>query len=294
MKTTIKSLIGLCFIAGLFSCSPAAYFAFWQSEKVVADGVAKEWSNPLNYFDSDTKLQYTFSNDRKNLYVCLKTADERTQVKIIKGGLKLWIDTTGRNRSQVGIFFPTPSPEPFEKVEKKEGGKTETTIPLTALKTSFLAAPKEMSLAGFKAPYKGLTAIGPNMPIRVAVNWDSLKNLVYEAVIPFSTFYKDSLFGLDSTKVFGISVVVNGLKSPSGNSGSNNSGGNASLPGNGAGSGASPGMPGMGSAMGRNGGGQKRPGGNIGPLNPLYESGTLRAQIRLAIRAKKKYAMTGW
>ena len=88
MKTTIKSLIGLCFMTGLFSCSPAVYFAYWQSEKVVADGVAEEWSNPLNYFDSETKLQYTFSNDRKNLYVCLKTADQRTQVKIIKGGLK--------------------------------------------------------------------------------------------------------------------------------------------------------------------------------------------------------------
>ena len=286
----------MCIIA-LSACAPVAYFGFWQSDKVVADGVAKEWSVPLNYFDSDTKLQYTFSNDRQNIYVCLKTSDEKTQVKIIKGGLQLWIDTNGRNRNHVGIFFPTPSPEPFEKFEKKEGGKTETSIPLTAMKTSFLAAPKDIKLAGFKAPWKGLMTITPSLPIQVALNWDSLKVMVYEAIIPFKTFYKDSLSWSDSSKVFGITVTVNGLKSAS-NGGGHNTGGDASAPGNiaGAGSGAAPTAPGMGSAMGGRGGAGNRRGAptNLGPVNPLYENASLKAQIKLATKPKRKFSMVGW
>ena len=270
------SFLAFFIVILLFSaCERPMYFAFYQPSKVQADGDAKEWPVPLNYYDGDTKLQYTVSNDRQNIYICLKCADEKAQLKMIKGGVKIWIDTAGHNRNHVGIEYPMPNKEQY----KKEEG-------LTGLKRYFLAAPREMRLAGFKAPLGGTKSIDDKKDICVAMNWDSLKTLVYEAIIPFKTFYKDSLSYRDSLKVFGISVTVMGLDAPAGeHGGGHSSGGNASMPGNSAaGSGMGGTRPGAMGGMG----GQRRPQGGMIVSNPLYESNTVRTQIRLAVKERRK------
>ena len=297
-------IIGLCLL--LFSaCQRTLYFAFWQSAPVVADGKAKEWSVPLNYYDADTKLQYTISNDRQNLYVCLKAGDEQTQLKIIRGGMRLWIDTTGHNRNHVGVLFPMPNHEPLEKTAatsdnsdapvpgsnytsygsaKNKGGHK---VPVSALKKAFYASPKEMQLAGFKPPLGGLTSIENKSGIFLGLDWDSTNTMVYEAVIPFKTFYKDSLSYKDSLKIFGVSITVNGLTAPSGAHSGGHGGGDASMPG---------GIPGAGgmSGMGGRGGAGGRRGGTAAPINPLYENASIKTQIRLAVQPHKHNKLMDW
>ncbi len=100
-----------CILIILASCAKPFYNSQWQATPVVADGNAKEWSVPLGFYDGETKLQYTFSNDTKNLYLCMKAVDEKTQLKIIRAGLQVWVDTTGKNKHQTGILFPMANPE---------------------------------------------------------------------------------------------------------------------------------------------------------------------------------------
>lgn len=272
-----KKIVGFLSIWVLVSCSSPLYNSVYQSVHVVADGKANEWSMPLDYFDSEAKIQYTFSNDRDNLYLCIKSADEQAQKKIINGGLQVWVDTTGKNKKQVGILFPVGNDEKKESREERKN-----TIP--SLKRSFFNTPKEMLLTGFKSPLRGLTSVQANNDIGINLNWDSVNTLTYEAIIPFKTFYKPVLALSDSLKVFGISVTINGLTPPKDSEFSAKEA-NSGMPGGGAGGGGMPGARGMG------GGGMGRT--HAGASNPLFDSHTVKTKLQLAVKPKKNKSTLG-
>src|SRR5438876_522138 len=108
---SIKTLLPLFLLALLSSCSKTIYDNVWQSKPVTVDGNSKEWEIPLRFYDSKSKLQYIVTNDSSNMYVCIRVTDERLQAKIMNAGMSVWIDTTGKNKQQVGITFPLGSSE---------------------------------------------------------------------------------------------------------------------------------------------------------------------------------------
>lgn len=205
------------FIAGLIiifmsSCSTTVYQSAWQSVLVSADGNSREWSIPLRFYDKDSKLCYTVSNDSVNLYLCIWAIDEQMQMKILRAGMQLWIDTTGKNKQQVGILFPTTSPgrnvSPPAKIMQDKRPD------VNAMMLEFRSKYNEMQLVGFKPPIGGFIPLKNDFNISVGINRDSTNLMVYEAIIPYKTFYKQTLSASDSTKIFGITIIVKALQMP--------------------------------------------------------------------------------
>ncbi len=312
----LKLIPGLAVLI-LASCAKPFYNQEWQATPVTADGNAKEWSVPLGFYDGETKIQYTFSNDINNLYLCMKVVDEKTQVKIIRAGLQLWIDSMGKNKHQTGVLFPMANPDAGGDSKSGEGrdrGRNSGDVSsekksgdhkpdIGALKRKFFNAPKEMQLTGFKPPLGGLTSMENNNDISININWDSTNTLVYEAIIPFKTFYKKSLSLSDTTVVLGITVTVNGLPAPAGSGGGGSGGGGGrGMGGGGMGGAGGMGGGGMGGAGGMGGGGMGGRGGNKGggarpttEVNPLYETTTLKTQLKLATSpGKPRPSMGVW
>src|ERR1051325_10066706 len=96
----------LLFIASLTSCAPKEiYESAWRPTPIKADGIAAEWEIPLRYYDNETRLNYAIANDKENLYICIRVTDKLNQMKIIRAGLQLWMDTTGKKQQQVGVLF---------------------------------------------------------------------------------------------------------------------------------------------------------------------------------------------
>jgi len=295
----IKTTIGVFVLAiTLSSCFQGFYSSTWQTQPVTADGNAKEWSVPLNYFDGDAKLQYTISNDMQNIYVCIKVADEKAQMKFIRAGVELWIDTTGKNKKQIGVLFPLSKGEHFQRKKSEDGGGRSEGDHESggSLKKKFFSEPREMELRGFKPPLGGITSLEIKNPVSVSINWDSLNTLVYEAVIPFKTFYKDSLSLRDSVKIFGVNIVAKGFPAPEGGSqGASGGRSGGSMPG-GGGMGGAGGMGGGGMRGGGGGGRGGRGGGGASQAsNPMYETHTVKSQIRLAtVKPKERIGAGVW
>jgi hypothetical protein len=205
------------FIAGLIitfmtSCSTTVYQNLWQSKPIEADGNSNEWSMPLRFYDKNSKLCYTVTNDSVNLYLCIRATDEQIQMKILRAGMQLWIDTTGKNKQQVGILFPYTSigrnaPPPTEIMQGQKPG-------INAMMKKFISKYNEMQLIGFKPPIAGLIPLKNDYGISVGINMDSTNLLVFEAVVPFKTFYKQTLSASDSTKIFGITIIINAMQMP--------------------------------------------------------------------------------
>lgn len=251
----ISSLI---VIIGMTSCSLPTYTNLWQSDPVKIDGKDVEWALPLRYYDSGSKLQYTVSNDNRNLYLCIRATDEQTQAKIVHTGMEVWIDTTGKNKHQVGIAYPL--------INSLENVKQPLVNPSD--KKRFTDEFNEMQLIGFKSPIGGLTSILDNSAVNLKMSLDNSGILIYEISIPFKTFYKEQLLAADSNKLIGLTLIINGLSTAKVNGHSPSKNGK---------------MGGIGGVGMRKGGGRTPMGGSGGDNNgsSFLEPNTIKLKIKL-------------
>ena len=148
------SLFLLSVILFFSSCSKTVYTSSWQSNDFTVLRKS-ETGQPLRFYDIKSKLQYSISNDTKNIYLCVKVIDEQLQSKILLAGMQVNIDTMGKKVQPIGILYPIG----IEKKPKNQSGIKPTNDKDSKdnpLKTQFLLEQKEMQLSGFKSPLNGI------------------------------------------------------------------------------------------------------------------------------------------
>jgi len=249
----MKKIIGVLFVIFIFiSCSREIYnSSSWQSKKFIADGNLTEWPNPLRFYDQESGINYSISNDHNNMYFCCNISNEFMQMKILRSGLEFGIDTLGKKSFSVSIKYPAgilPENQPRTKTNAEPRTGPSQKPDRSAFKLKLLSEATEIQLTGFKpALGKIIYLPDPNKTgLSAAISFDANGTMNYESVIPFSTFYKNKLAPSDSNKVFNFRIKINPVAD------SNNS------PGNGNG------MRGGGSRSGGMGGGGMRGGGMRG------------------------------
>jgi hypothetical protein len=299
MKKFTSAIISICLFV---SCSSKIYDSSgWQSQKVTVDGKINEWSNPLRFYDQQTGISYNISNDRNNIYFAASISNEFLQTKILRSGLEFRIDTLGKKSFGVSFKYPIgilaitelkpnnpPAKEGFEKGQER-----------SSFKLKLLAEATEMQLVGFKPRLGKIISLSVpnNAGISAAINFDASGIMNYEAVIPFSTFYRSELISADSGKVFNFQIKVNPLAN-SGNASGNSSGmrGGGMRGGGGGGGMRSGGMGGGGMRGGGMGGGGMRGGEMNGGRSGNFEgndyqrnsnlSGVTKTTIKLKLAYK--------
>jgi hypothetical protein len=267
MKSIIPNLIIELVILVLFSsCSHKVYDALdYQDILVKADGKIREWPDPLRFYDEKSKINYTISNDRKNLYLCLKVSDNASKMKIVRGGLEFRIDTSGKDKFPVSFIFPLPNDIviPKQSGEETQPGNHQQGRSRLPMVQNMLNHAEKAQLVGFKHPLEGIQSVRNNPAgISAAISIDSLGILNYEAIIPFSTFYKNELTKEDTNRVFCFEMKINALPAPAAHEGGGGSGGGGGH--GGGGGGMQGGMGGSGMGGGGMGGGGHHGGGGMG------------------------------
>jgi hypothetical protein len=135
------------------------------------------------------------------------------QTKILRSGLELAIDTLGGKTFQVKIKYPfgnaqviptiqTPNPEATKEANANRDRN--------AFRLKLLAEAKEVQITGFKPPLGNVITLSDanNTGISAAININQRGIMYYEAVIPFSTFYKNELTPSDSNRVFNYQLKI--------------------------------------------------------------------------------------
>jgi hypothetical protein len=72
----------------------------------IFDGATTEWPDSLFQNNKESLMHYAEDNDAQNLYIAVRIADFRTQMKMMRQGMKLFIDVKGKKREAKGIEFP--------------------------------------------------------------------------------------------------------------------------------------------------------------------------------------------
>lgn len=301
-RNIVTGVLSFILLASIASCSGSRHSkskklgGVWQIQPISVDGSNKDWPSPYPEYDSKANLGYAVSNDSKNLYITVETGDPATQLKILREGFTVWIDKTGGKDQVMAINYPLPNHNRSKKNTETEdrptggqwqhgngGGIDKQRLALEDRVRKLLTEAKEYSLQGFKAcnlqfPILERDTCG----VITRMDLDADGELVWEAVIPFKSFYfKPEIDKRDNGKPMSVCFETVGAKKPAGGQGNRG--------GNGGGFGPHVGIGGMGMGMRMGGGGMR--GGNSGQGNnmmeSLYKSTTTWKTFGIAYEEKK-------
>jgi|ERR1017187_4262812 hypothetical protein len=307
MKCSIKYCVSIIAMTVLYSCSSIVYKDLWQPQPLQVNGNPKDAPHIFDFYDTESSLYYTFSNDLDNFYITIKTTNQQTQLSILRSGIRFNIDTTGKFGEPIKILFPfeikqvkksDSNDRDYSSQNANSRGRRQGTAHnqdnYSSLKQKFIEENKSVHLFGFKYPISGAIPLPNDYNIKMNITWDSTNAMLFQSSIPFATFYKKSLSIADSSKVFGIAIKLTGIQSAQtqGGMGSGGMGGNGLSMGMGMGSmgmgGMGMGMGGMGFGMGGMGVGMRIPIGSnsngMGNSPANQQNRNIKVKIKLAVR----------
>ena len=229
----------------------------WQEKALKIDGSAADWKDTLLY-DYKSHFLYTILNDNKNLYVCIKIVDLKNQMKILRRGITIWFDTTGRNKKAFGVKFPLSGVASYHKMSSSEKNTDSGDLmkDMKTMEKMLISEQRDLEMIGFtllgyekKESVK--VSLLASLGIKVAIGIDSTDCMIYEMSVPLSYLFKTPAKALnDNNRVLSV-----GMES------GDNYGGTSD--GEGRGSGSHSGSGGMGGG-GRGGMGGGMRGGGMG------------------------------
>ncbi|WP_142686946.1 hypothetical protein [Chitinophaga polysaccharea] len=153
----------------------------WAPDNIKIDGQATEWPKPLQFYNNVTKLFYTIANDQENLYVIVSVPDPQSQAKIMRSGITIAMNATGKKKGGASVTFPltynisTGAPDVPEASRALIAGE---------LKKQLLANVKEIKVEGFDSIPDGNIPVKNTFGIQTTSSYDAAGNLVCELGIP--------------------------------------------------------------------------------------------------------------
>lgn len=101
----------------------------WQDGGVKIDGVLTDWPEVRAHVDSKTKVDVSFLNDGKDLYIRLFYTDPKFLSSIQLTGLKIWFGTPQMKNKKIGFHLlpkQISAAEMIERYENTQGSLSET------------------------------------------------------------------------------------------------------------------------------------------------------------------------
>jgi hypothetical protein len=213
------------FLSGLLfaACSPKlAPVGHYQDSTVVVDGVPADWSLPLRFSNAAYTLQYNVTNDGKNLYVCVTSADEATQFRILRSGMTLYFDPKGDKKKEISLHFPIQK-QPDPSANRSRGGYGTNTSGASrdTRKEELLLQSDYYNTTGFVDLENGQFGVTDTKgPIHVAIKLNSDDSLlVYEVAIPLKNILGPDWAAKAAKKNFSVGVVLDAVAGSGGGGG---------------------------------------------------------------------------
>jgi len=302
MKNSTLGFVVIILILSLSNCSPKEYpLGNFQETPIVADGNSVDWNLPLRFGTEDGELQYNITNDNTNIYVSVATNDQSTQMRILRAGLSVYIDTKGKTNKSMGLSFPANDVLETAGNYKNRGMGGNKGGDQINFKKQLLMDKDIFKTFGFINMENRVYDVSDTSNIKMGINYDAFGNLVFEAIIPIKHIY-DKIVTAKNAPSLSIGIVLNTMVMNFENRSGNNSAGENGMRGGSSGMGGGMrgggGMGGMGGGMSgggmrggmgggmrgggmRGGGGMRAVGGGFNTMNKVIANWY---QFKLAIQ----------
>lgn len=225
--------------AGSSSATPGDKYYSRQFTPVI-DGKMNEWGDSLLY-DNSTKCSYALANDDSALYIAVRATDRTQQMKIVQGGMEIWVDNMATKKKSIGVKFPVGGGGMQMPAGRTSGNGQDAKERTQQMRLQMKLKMLTMELTGFKEGLNGSQDVYSNVQIKPVIDWDDKDNMIYELVIPFASL--DEKVKANLTDI-SIGIFIKGLKMEQGPGGGMPGGsppGGGRMPGGGAPGGMPPG-----------------------------------------------------
>jgi hypothetical protein len=208
----------------LFACAcshPLAPVGHYQDTAVIADGNMNDWTLPLRFSNPEYSMQYSVTNDRKNIYICVFTKDDHTQMRMLKAGMTVYFDPKGEKNKEKYLVFPVKKPS--SQPDYRNGDPIRNTDEKME-KNQLLLESDYYNVSGFSNVENGQFGIADkksNIQVAIKINNDS--SLVYEAIVPVKDLFGTDLTQGLSSKNFSVGIVIGNIATHQANRNGGNS-----------------------------------------------------------------------
>ncbi|OQY93600.1 MAG: hypothetical protein B6D37_10930 [Sphingobacteriales bacterium UTBCD1] len=229
MKFHIILSVVFCSVLSLnsFSNNASSHIKIPEDSVIIRhilDGSVSEW--PQNKFETDkeTGISYAIDNDADDLFLAVTIPDFRTQMKMMRLGMNLYIDLKGKKKEHRGIEFPVKRDADGSATGNSEINSDEDNSSAgtdmekhSASKQNMKTIRSEMAL---NLIYMRLFGFSDEEPVRqglrkansaqVAFTWDSSDVMHIEYLIPLKML-DDDLAALNQKKI-SVGWKINGME----------------------------------------------------------------------------------
>ncbi|MES2005066.1 MAG: hypothetical protein V4450_11125 [Bacteroidota bacterium] len=155
----------------------------------VTDGNLNEWRPDKFGTDNEPSVQFAVDHDATNIYIAMKVSGMPMQMKIVNGGMKLYLDKKGRKKEGTGIEFPIKK-EGGEVTGRGgrpggnagEGGKPDP----KQIKEKMAPSMLFLKTFGFDDQEDKTQLVIQEGGINIAFDWDEAGNMLIEYQVPVS------------------------------------------------------------------------------------------------------------
>lgn len=179
------------------------------------DGSTAEWPDSLFQTDKETNIRYAADNDAQDLFLALVLPDFRTQMKMMRQGMNLYIDLKGKKKEGRGIAFPMKreNDEGFNGSGSgnQENNNQSRNFDKKAMRASLVMYLIKMKLFGFSGDEPAEQGLEVEGSANVAFSWDSTDAMHIEYLIPLKML--GDVASLNQ-KTISIGWKINGVDMP--------------------------------------------------------------------------------
>ncbi len=163
----------------------------------VIDGTLNEWAADSFIADKETEISYAADNDAHQFYIALKVTNQRTQFRLMRLGMNVFIDVKGKHKEGTTIEFPLKS-SPLDAQQggggfgggrqRGENGEGGGKPDPQQMRQQFAARLFAMKIAGFEGQQDEMTlGLNNENGINIAFSWDEANVMYIEYGIPISS-----------------------------------------------------------------------------------------------------------
>jgi hypothetical protein len=187
----------------------------FQDTRIVMDGKINDWGLPLRFSNPEYNMQYSVTNDDKNIYICVYSKDESFKKRILKAGMSICFDPKGEKDKKMNLVFPVKKPD--DPAENRNGEPIRYSD-TKAVEEQLLLQSDFYNTIGFLNLENGQYDISfQKNKIQVAIKLNEDSSLVYESSLPIKYILDNDLQPGYVARNFSVGIVVNELHHNSGN-----------------------------------------------------------------------------
>ena len=193
--------------AGSSSPTPVDKYYSKQFTPVI-DGKMNEWGDSLLY-DNSIKCSYALANDDSALYIAIRATDRTQQMKIVQGGMEIWVDNMATKKKSTGVKFPVGGGGMKMPAGRTTGNGQDAKERTQQMRLQMKLKMLTMELTGFKEGLNGSQDVYSNVQVKPVIDWDDKDNMIYELAIPFAALEETAKANLTTIS---IGIFIKGLK----------------------------------------------------------------------------------